>query len=265
MLKAFLLGLIQGIAEFLPISSSGHLVIAGLLLKIDAPGNTMEVLLHLGTLFSVSVCFYDKIIMLFKDFFSLLSRKKESVFGTKVNFVLLLIIATIPAVISGLFLDRYAAWMFNSPLAVGVALLFTAAALYYSNSLTLGQRTLADLTVKDALIIGMLQAIAVVPGISRAGMSITGGMLVGLSRKDAAEWSFLMSLPVIAGAVVLKIPDVLASPDIQMSSLIVGILTAFIFGIIAIKTLMNIIQTDKWKYFAYYCMLAGAILVIANF
>ncbi|MFP4456514.1 MAG: undecaprenyl-diphosphate phosphatase [Clostridia bacterium] len=264
MLKSLILGIIQGISEFLPISSSGHLVVFSEYLNVSSPGNTLEIMLHVGTLFSVIVCFRDKIAMLFKDFFGLFKKGYTSHFKTNSNFILLIIVASIPAVVTGLFLDAYFESMFDSIFLVGVALIFTGIILFTSTKFDIGKKELKDLNFKDAFFIGILQSLAVIPGISRAGMSITAGLFKKYNRKTAAEWSFIMSLPVIGGAALLKIPDLIDSTSINFSFLVVGMLTSFIFGIIAIKILLRVIQSEKWKYFSYYCVSIGIILVFLN-
>lgn len=264
MIKALILGIIQGISEFLPISSSGHLVVFGEYLNMSMPGNTLEIMLHVGTLFSVIVCFREKIFLLIKDFFGLFKSNYKSSFNTKTNFVVLLIIASIPAAVIGLLLDSYLEKVFESVLFVGFALLLTGIILFISTKIKIGTKTMEDITIKDAIFIGIAQSIAVVPGISRSGMSITAGLFKNLDRKNAAEWSFLMSLPVIAGAAILKIPSLLRVTDLNYANLFVGIISSFIFGILAIKILLKVIQSDKWKYFSYYCLIVGTVLIAIN-
>ncbi len=264
MFKSLLLGFVQGVSEFLPISSSGHLVIFSQYLNVSSAGNTLEIMLHVGTLFSVIFCFRDKIKKLFYDFFGLFKSNYKSHFETKNNFILLIIVASIPAVITGLFLDSFFTNLFDSILFVGVFLLLTGIVLFISTKVKIGNKEMKDLNYKDALFIGLFQSIAVIPGISRAGMSITAGLFKNYNRKTAAEWSFIMSLPVIAGAAILKIPDLLDSTNINLAFLGVGVVSSFIFGILAIKVLLKIIQSDKWKYFSYYCITIGILLVIFN-
>jgi len=264
MINSIILGLVQGISEFLPISSSGHLVLFGQLLDVTSPGNTLEAMLHVGTLFSVIFCFREKILMLFSDFFGLFKSNYKSHFKTKNNFVLLIIVASIPAVITGLLLDSFFASLFDSVLFVGLFLIITGIILFISTKVEIGKKEMSDLNYKDALFIGLFQSIAVIPGISRAGMSITAGLFKKYSRKTAAEWSFIMSLPVIAGAAILKIPDAINSTNLDIPFLMSGVLSSFIFGILAINILLKVIQSDKWKFFSYYCFFIGALLVVTN-
>ncbi len=264
MIKSFILGIVQGISEFLPISSSGHLVIFSEYLNISSPGNTLVIMLHVGTLLSIIFSFRDKIKMLFSDFFGLFKSNYKSHFETKDNFILLLIVASIPAVITGLFLDSYFENLFNSVILVGVALILTGLVLFISTKVEIGSKEMKDLNYKDAFYIGIFQSFAVIPGISRAGMSITAGLFKKYSRKTAAEWSFIMSLPVIGGAALLKVPELITSTQFNIPFLIVGVLTSFVFGIIAIKILLKVIQSEKWKYFSYYCIVIGLVLVFLN-
>jgi len=264
MIKALILGIVQGISEFLPISSSGHLVIFSEYLNVSAPGNTLVVMLHVGTLLSIIFCFKDKIRMLFSDFFGLFKSNYKSHFETESNFILLLIFASIPAVITGLFLDSYFENLFSSVILVGVALVLTGLILFASTKTNIGSKEMSELNYKDAFYIGLFQSIAIIPGISRAGMSITAGLFKNYTRKTAAEWSFIMSLPVIGGAALLKVQDLINSTQLNIPFLIIGVLTSFIFGILAIKILLKVIQSEKWKYFSYYCIFVGSALVFLN-
>ncbi len=264
MIRTLILGIIQGITEFLPVSSSGHLVIFSEYLNVSIPGNTMEIMLHVGTLFSIMVCFWDKIVLIIKDFFAIFTNKQENHFNTKTNPVVLLIAASIPAVVLGLSLNNYFEQLFDSVLYVGFALIATGSVLFYSTKVRIGERKLSDITIKDAVFVGIFQSLALIPGISRSGMSITAGLKRQLDRRTAAEWSFIMSLPVTAGAIILKIPAMLSDSNIILLDLFIGVLASFIFGVFAIKLLMKVIQSDKWNYFSYYCILIGILMVTIN-
>jgi len=269
-LKAIILGVIQGFTEFLPISSSGHLVLASEFLNLNAPGNVLEVMLHLGTLFSVIVCFWHKICYLIVDFFSFFKKsKKRKQYGKNYNqynnLSLYLIIASIPAVITGLFLDNYFSAIFDKVIYTGLALFFTGLVLWFADRYATGRRALASMTTVDALIIGLWQSIAVLPGISRAGMTISAGFRRGLRKEEAVEWSFLMSIPIIAGATVMKLPQIFNNPDIQLQTIILGTLSSFLAGVFAIKLLLKIIKNNGWRIFAIYCWIVGSLIVIKSF
>ncbi len=267
--KSLLLGIIQGLTEFLPISSSGHLVLASELLNVNAPGNLMEVMLHLGTLLSVVVCFWHKITALVIDFFSLFSKKRARIIKRHRNYKyqnlsIYLIVASLPAVVTGLVLDSYFSVLFDKVIYTGIALLFTGTVLWWADKSSNGRKGLSKMKVKDALIIGLWQSIAVIPGISRAGMTISAGFKRGLKKEDAVEWSFLMAIPIIAGATVVKIPAVLNNPAIDIRSILIGTIAAFAAGILAIKLLLRIIKQRGWRMFAVYCWLVGIIIVITT-
>lgn len=261
--KEIVLGIIQGFTEFLPVSSSGHLVLASEYLAINAPGNTFEVVLHFGTLFSVLYCFWPKVKLLILDFISLFIPRLR-VRDEYRHVSLYIIIASIPAVIAGIFLDRYIEILFDSVLMTGIALLVTGTVLFWAHSYSAGRREMMNMTAVDAFIIGICQALAVIPGISRAGTTISAGFVRGFSKETAVEWSFLMSIPVIAGAAVLKIPEVIQGGDVFGWGIVWGALAAFVTGVLAIKLLLSIIRRMGWRIFAYYCWLIGAVVVAGS-
>ncbi len=252
--EAMLLGLIQGLTEFLPVSSSGHLVIFQEILGVDQPGVTLEVLLHFGTLLSVFWVFG-------RDFLALLSFRRNS---EERNFLLMLIAGVAVTGSIGLLFSDYITEFFKSTLLVGFMLLITGAILKLISILPVGQKDKEDITFKDALFIGLLQAFAIIPGISRAGSTIAAALWRGLDRQTAVRYSFMLSAPIILGATLLEVREMLSIGFEQelIINYIAGGVIAFLSGVLAIKVFIKLLGGNKFHYFSYYCFAAG-ILVIA--
>jgi undecaprenyl-diphosphatase len=256
LIDAAILGLIQGLTEFLPVSSSGHLVIFQNLLGLKEPGITLEVMLHLGTLFSVLWVFY-------KDFLDLFSFWKDS---NQRHFLLLLITGLLVTSVLGLLVSNYVTIFFESPLVVGMMLLVTGGILKLLTVLPVGTKTASEMSFRDALWVGLLQAFAVLPGISRSGTTIMTAVWRGLDRETAIRYSFMLSAPLIFGASLLEMHDML-SVGIDSNifqNYIVGGLVAFLSGIIAIKVFIKILSGQKFYYFAYYCWGLGLLLITVS-
>ncbi len=252
---AVILGVVQGIAEFLPISSSGHLVIADALLReysnSSAPTEsvTMGIALHFGTLLSILVVYRDDLIKLLTD----------------KRLMTLIVIATIPVGLVGVLLKDYVDEAFGSPLLAGCALLVTAAFLLIGRRLQTSGRKLSDMTIGTASLIGIFQAIAIIPGISRSGSTIAAGMATGLNREHAARFSFLIAIPAIGGASVVQMKDLFTGEAALPASpwpLILGTAVAFIVGLAALRLLIRLVVADRLHLFAYYCIGAGCLTII---
>lgn len=252
--QALILGIIQGITEFLPISSSGHLVIFQHIFGITAP-LSIDVLLHLGTLVAVFIAFWDDIISILKKPFSRLTY--------------LIIVGIIPAGLAGYLLEPLIAKAFESLLVVGLGLIFTGLVLKYSEYLSnryLNLKLVNETTYKDALFIGIIQALAIVPGISRSGSTIAAGLAAGLDREFAARFSFLLSIPVILGAGIFQLKDGLAiNPGIGYMPYITGFVAAALFGYLAIRVVVNLVKEGKLSVFSYYCWTLAALTLGAYF
>ena len=245
-----ILGILQGITEFLPVSSSGHLVLAQYMLGIDSPGNTLEILFHVGTLFSVIYVFN-------KDIKSIVISLNEK---TTQKLVIFIIIATIPAVIVGLIFKSHIINLFSSIVPVGYALLLTGAVLTLSVNFKNRNESLSYLY---SLLIGLSQAIAIIPGISRSGATISISMLLGIPPKEAARFSFLLSIPVIIGAGLLGFLE-LESYDLLTPNLIItAILTSFIVGTLSLKILLKILEVGRFHFFCVYCVIDGIVAVLS--
>lgn len=259
MVKAIILGFVQAITEFLPVSSSGHLRIIEHFLNFHAENIlSFEVALHFGTFLATCLIFHKDIIKAIAGFFTGLkdidnaSKNNE---GFRVS--LMVIIASIPVAIVGLLFEKY---LSNIALQrIGLNLIITGSILLltrkldkntYSNDL----KDVFTMTYKNALMIGLAQSIAVFPGISRSGMTISVALFLGLNRDFAGRFSFLISLPAIFGALLLSIKDI---ADFDITYALAGFVTAFVFGIIALKFLLAFLKKGKLFYFGFYCMIAG--------
>ncbi|MDX9858949.1 MAG: undecaprenyl-diphosphate phosphatase [candidate division Zixibacteria bacterium] len=248
-LDAILLGILQGLTEFLPVSSSGHLVIAQALLGVSDPGVTFEVLAHLGTLFSVVVYFRRRITRLIQSLYtpSMLEERR---------MLLLLIIGSIPAGLAGILFKDFFEAAFNDPLSTAAMLFVTGAILLATRFVHKGDKSVQWLS---ALIMGAGQACAILPGISRSGSTIAAGMFVGVNPALAAEFSFLMAIPAIAGAAVLQIGDVLTADSAHLLPYLLGTVLSFLTGLVAVYAVLATIRRGAFDYFAYYCFAAGAL------
>jgi len=248
--QAIVLGIIQGLTEFLPVSSSGHLVIFQSLLGFKEPMILFDVFLHVGTLFAVFAAFWDDIRYLFSHILS-----KE---------VGLLIIATIPAALMGYFLEDYFTLLFSSVIAVACALILTGILLFISDRFK-GKRSLRQIGIKEALLIGVFQGLAITPGLSRSGSTIFGALLCQMNRKDAARFSFILSIPIILGAAVKSAIDMAGAGTISLEwTYFLGAVVAAVFGYLAIKIFLKLLAKANLRIFSYYCWLIAAIVIITQ-
>lgn len=246
-LEAIILGTIQGVAEWFPISSSGHLVIAEALLGTNEP-LVFSVFLHLGSLFVILFVFRKKILELIKG---VLTGKKEAyIYGGK------LILATIPIAIIGVALTDFIETQFQSTMTTGIALIVTGIFLLF----TLPLKPKGKLTWKNAIYMGMAQGLAILPGISRSGSTISTGMMVGVKKEDAAEFSFLMAVPAILGATVLEFSNLSAVQN--LSALTVGTITSMLIGYLSLTLLLKVIKDKKFGLFGIYCIIIGILVLL---
>ena len=267
------MGLIQGVAEFLPISSSGHLALFQAYFGMeDVEGQHMlfTVLLHFGTLISVCVVYWRDIVDMIREFFlgiaALCGRKDTGVTPPPARrLVMLIIIATLPLFVMVLLKDAIES-LFTNPILVSCALIATGFVLFFSDRMARGRKTAKNATVADALIVGCGQALAVIPGLSRSGTTISVGMMRGFDRAFAVRFSFLMSLPAVLGANVLEIKDALASdfPAEELPMYIVGVAVAAVVGYFAIRLVKTLSDKGKFGSFAYYCWAVGLGSLIAG-
>lgn len=255
-LQAIWLGIIQGLTEFLPVSSSGHLVIFQHILGMQEAPLTFDILLHWGTLIAVFIAFWEDILAIIKKPFSKLTY--------------LIIVGCIPAGLAGVFLQSYFEKAFESLLVVGLGLILTGLILKHSEKISekkLGFIDEHEASYVDVLIVGIMQAIAIIPGISRSGSTIAGGLIAGFDRNFAARFSFLLSIPVILGAGLIQFKDISISgvPGDNLLPYIIGPLTAAVFGLIAIKIVMKLVRQGRLSVFSYYCYAVGLLTLAAYF
>jgi len=266
--QALLLGAIQGITEFLPVSSSGHLVLARTLLGVTLPGITFEIMVHLGTLLAVIIFFrgdiWRIIAALFGEVFGGSSRRRKGVWkNSESRLALLVFVGTIPATIVALLLRQRIEKAFGSPVLVSVAFLVTGLVLWRSEGAKKGRRREADLKLGDAVVIGIVQAVAIAPGLSRSGLTIAYGLKRRFDRSLAARFSFLLSIPAVGGAVVLDLSHVLkAKTTLPWPVIGAGALAAAITGLFSISITLRAVKTGSFRYFALYCWAVGASALV---
>ena len=270
---SILMGIIQGVAEFLPISSSGHLALFQTFFGMENMEEKymfFTVLLHFGTLISVCMVYWRDIVDMIREFFlgiaALAGRKDTGVAPPPARrMVMLIIIATVPLFVM-VFLQDAVNQLFSNSIMVSCALLATGFILFFSDRMARGHKTAKNATVADALIVGCGQALAVIPGLSRSGTTITAGCFVGFDRKFAVRFSFLMSLPAVLGANVLEIKDALASnfPIEELPMYLVGVAVSAVVGYFAIRLVKSLSDKGKFGKFAYYCWAVGLGSLVAG-
>jgi undecaprenyl-diphosphatase len=267
LIQAIILGIVQGLTEFLPISSSGHLVILPYFLNWNLPAKEMfvfDVLVQLGTLVAVIFYFWKDLTAIIAGFFKQLFA--DTPFAThEARMGWLLIVATIPAGLAGIFLQGLVERSFSSPLVTGIALLITAVLMILAENISLKVGDTQDITFFDALIMGLIQSLALFPGISRSGATISGGMMRHLKREAAGKFSFLMSIPIMLAAgglssyqMVTEVPDLGSFLPIMA----IGFLTALVVGYAAIRWLLRFLVNHSLIYFSIYCALLGGATIL---
>ncbi len=262
-LHSIILGIVQGAGEFLPISSSAHLILAPWLLRFPDPGLAFDVALHTGTLIAVVLYFW-------RDWIDILAAglaKKNNFSLSGVNYhknlLWLLVVATVPGAVFGYLFESEAETVFRSPLLIAATLSIVGLALYVVDRYHVHRKQLDRITWFDSLWIGLSQAVAVIPGISRSGATITTGLFLGLNRASAARFSFLLSAPIIFGAAILKMPHLLKTGlDI---SLFLGMLSAALSGYFAIKYLLKFVEKASYAVFFWYRLGLALIIIIVYY
>lgn len=253
--QALVLGLVQGLSEFLPISSSAHLALVPWALGWTDPGLAFDVALHLGTLVAVLWYFRAEWVALIRSAIHIVkTRRIQTPEEWRVIF---LVIATIPAAIAGLLLEKKAETAFRSPSLIATMLILMGLILWLADNRSRANRTLGDTRWQDALLIGIAQAFALIPGVSRSGSTITAARFLGLDRQSAAIFSFLISMPVTAAAAILKVPDALRSEGVT-ASIAVGIVSAALSSWLAIAILLRYVSHRSYGVFAVYRVILGA-------
>ena len=268
---AVFLGFVQGVAEFLPISSSGHLTLLQHFFSVGEVDNLYNILLHFATLIAVCLVYRKDIVEMVTEFFrglaALFSRRgaREEKIPVARRLVLMVIVGTLPLLLV-LPIDDKVESLGNSPVFVAVMLLVTGCILFFSDRLAQGTKTARTATMKDALLVGVAQACATIPGLSRSGTTISAGMVLGFDRKFAVRYSFLLSLPAVLGATLVKVVKAFGGEGIDMTLLpkyIVGMVVAGVVGYFSIQLVKLLADKGKFGKFAYYCWIVGAVALVA--
>jgi undecaprenyl-diphosphatase len=255
--QAIVLGLVQGLAELLPISSSAHLALTPYFFGWKDPGLAFDVALHAGTLLALSWFFRDEWRRMFISAWRIATSRRID--GDDDRMLVYLIVATIPAAVAGLLLDDYAETVFRAPALMGVTLIVMGIVLWAVDRFTARTRVLSEIRLRDALLIGIAQIFALVPGVSRSGSTITAGRALNLDRPTAARFSFLMSMPITLAAVVLKAPDAIRAEGFSLP-LLAGVIAAAVSSWLAITVLLRYISRHSFGIFAVYRLVLGIVV-----
>ena len=283
LIKAIIMGIVQGVAEFLPISSSGHLAIFKQLLNIETDTGIMfDIMLHFGTLVAIFIVFFKDIRQLIIGGFSIIGRffyniyafifrhgkgYKKIIANEYDRFVMLIIVSTIPTGIIGVLIKDYVEKASENLLIVGICLIITAVLLKIADKTREGKITAADATYKKAGLIGIAQGIATMPGISRSGTTITACLRCGFTKDFAVRYSFIMSIPAVLCAVVLDIPDLIesGSDTSLLFNYTIGTIVSGIVGYICIVFMIKLIKKKNFSFFTIYCAAVGVIAIAGHF
>lgn len=268
-IQAILLGIIQGLTEFLPVSSSGHLVLFSQLFNVQEPSLVFEIVVHVGTLLAVLVALNNEVRLLWTSFLKLVSNPKaaKNLFKDDpgCRLLLALVIGTIPTVFVALFFKTQIENLFGSSIFVGFMLIVTGLVLYLSELQGKRLKKLANPSLMDAFVIGCGQAVAILPGISRSGTTISVGLLRGLDRNSAARFSFLLAIPAILGALVFSVGDLFsASTTLGFGSLGAGLVASALTGYFAIRFFLNLVRKGRLVWFSYYTWIVGGLVIVLH-
>jgi len=250
MLEAIILGIVQGLTEFLPVSSTAHLIVLPWFFNWNGQVNTLtfDISLHAGTLFALLCCFW-------KDWLDLILRKQR--------LFSLIVVGSVPAGIAGLFLNDFIETAMRSPLVISIMLIVFGCVMLLSER-SFKHKNIDSVTLGDALVIGIAQAIAIIPGVSRSGITISAGLFRGMEREAAARFSFLLSTPIIGGAVLLHAKKAFESPaSYDFRVFAVGLVVSFLTGFAAIKFMLNFLRKHPMNMFVFY-RFALAVVIIAG-
>jgi undecaprenyl-diphosphatase len=264
-IEAILLGIVQGVTEFLPVSSSGHLTVARNLMGLDEIPMLFDVMMHLPTLLAVVIVFRKRIGALFASLFRFLTRSTREDDGVNLRLIVIIIIASLTTAVIGLGIERLQKSFSVSIKLVGVFFLVTAAVLivsrFFNGSRGYGSRGYESLRLKDALLTGAAQGLAVLPGISRSGMTIAASLACGIERKKAGEYAFILSIPAILGALTLEIKDLDLLP-VDPYFLTAGMISSFVVGLLSLLLLLRIIRKGRLYLFSIYLIPVGLATIL---
>ena len=259
LLQSIILGAIQGLTEFFPVSSTAHLVLLPWFFSWTDQGLPFNVALHMGSLIAIIYYFWRDWILIIKEFLqSVLKGSFEGRPNGKTG--LYLVIATVPGALAGLLFEEYAAGLLRHPLSIAFSLSFFGVILYFSDRVSKKNKTVGEMNIIDCIIIGLSQALAIIPGVSRAGITITGAMFRNLNREEAAKFSFLLGAPLIAGAGVFEARH-LEYSAVMSVPFIAGVLASAVFAFLAIKYLLRFVRKSSYTVFVIY-RLGLAVLIV---
>ncbi len=262
LINSIILGIIQGLTEFLPVSSSGHLVIVQDLVNVSEPGVVFEIVVHVGSLLAVLIYFSKDIFSIVMSCFKLFSKNKTSQDDNNIRVATYIIIATAVTAVITLFFKDYFESLYQLPLIVAILLFINGFIIFASDRMPSGKLPDNNIGFVKSMFIGLGQALAVMPGISRSGTTISFSLFSGMKRSDAARFSFLLSIPAILGAAVLKLDEIQAiSPDV-LKIYLAGAVSSFISGLLVITLLLQLIKKKKLMYFSIYCWIFSIIYII---
>lgn len=265
-LNAIILGLVQGITEFLPVSSSGHLSILQNFFHMSEEDHLFfDVLLHFGTLIAVFFAYREEIVSLVRELFGMLKRKPAVRGSSDRRMILLLVVATLPLLLVLPFKSRVEA-LYSNTIFIGCALIATGMMLFFSDRLNRGDKMERSATIGDILLVGFGQALATVPGLSRSGTTISAGLCCGFDRSFAIKFSFLLSIPAVLGANLLSLIGAISSGIVWsfLPMYLVGVVVAMVSGYAAIRLLKRLAARNGFGGFAYYCWGIGAVTLILS-
>ncbi|MCD6109349.1 undecaprenyl-diphosphatase UppP [bacterium] len=267
-LEALILGILQGITEFLPISSSGHLVIGESLLGLNVEAlKSFDVVVHLGTFSAIIIYFWKDVVGLFKGLFAYFGFMKKNTHNKEYqSLIVYIIIGTIPAVLVGLFLEEPIDFLFRNTLYVGFWMIIVGEVFLLAEIVFKKFKKEGEMNWKKALIIGIAQSVALIPGVSRSGSTIATGLFQGINREKAARFSFLLALPAIFGAGLLTgIKEMKAGGiDLEFLPLLIGFISAMVAGFASVYFLMKFLKKHSLNVFAYYLFAIGGISIIVS-
>ncbi len=261
---AALLGVVQGLTEFLPVSSSGHLALFQNFFDIAQYTDNhiaFDIVLHLGTLVAVAVAFWPDIVELVRSLIGWICDGFRIKGHSGRRMLVMLIIATAPLAVAAL-LDDVVSELFGSTLFIGCALLFTALLLFLADKVGHGRKTARDASYKSALLVGLMQLIAILPGVSRSGSTICGGLFAGFDRQFAVRFAFLLSIPAVLGAAVFQLPDIASAAGDGLLVYGVGFVTAAVSGYLAIRLVRLLMKKNNFRVFSVYCAVVGLLSIV---
>ncbi len=267
LIEAIFLGVVQGLTEFLPVSSSGHLVLFQNLLGFEEPELLFDVCVHVGTLAAIMIVFFPQVVGGIQGFLRLVSALPKGEAGgvfkddQDARMAVLILAGTIPTGLLGMGFHKFSGQLFSSPPLAGAMLIVTGFILWAVRMVGETPRTIKDMKTKDALIVGAVQGLAVMPGISRSGSTITAALFLGVDRETAARFSFLLSIPAILGALILESTDLGANSGPPIEVLAAGVIASAVSGYAALRLLMRIVRKGSLWWFAPYCWTLGAIVL----